>query len=460
MSWQQDVNSILEQEPELWLDYLTGRRLGGHIPQLKTRRIRVPGLGLKTLQFLLWTLSKWSPQADMARPKLRPMKFVVLATSRNQINTTSGIVEALRGQGDTVLAMSKKKRLKSEADQFLFTPIAFSAVDLARAFICYRNHASALYEQLKSQCTLGATDSYVEVAKVYLYLAYFYRVLKQVNPGYVITSNDHSAMNRCMLAIAHHLNIKTVYVQHASVSSAFPALLFDYAFLDGPAAAETYALCKDNYPDAFKRKIETTIIYSGQKKTLTKRSSEPQSAVGIAVNKLDDIDSVVRTMRLLAENGHRVIVRWHPRQNEQDVRKLEKQIKEGSPTAVLSNPEDESVDAFLNELQFLIAGNSSIHLEAAIKGVVPLYYEFSPLDSSDYYGYVEKGLARRVQSACELFSLLTSGEPPKLNSEAVRFYSSTFGTEWEGRESELVARYFASHPQSPNLEQPTRSTEV
>ncbi|MCG2579686.1 MAG: hypothetical protein KA296_02310 [Marinobacter sp.] len=445
MSWQKHLASIIEQEPELWLDYLTGKRLAGDLPMLKTKRFAPPTFGLKALWFAVWALGKWSFRAEFSPTTHAKSSFVVLATSRNQINTTSGTIEALRAEGNSVLGISKKKRLKATDEKRLYDPIAYNAKDIIRALIAFRNHGRTLDNQLKEKCVKGARSYFLEIAKVYLYLAYFYRILGETNPKYVVTSNDHSALNRCMLAIAHHLDIKTVYIQHASVSPAFPALLFDYAFLDGPAAAETYARCSDNRPDTLKRCVKPNIIYSGQKKSLTRQSEKTKHNVGIAVNKLDDMDSVIEVIQSLINQSVKVITRWHPRQSMSDIRKLEKQASY-SVNLTLSNPEHETVDDFLSSLDWLVAGNSSIHLEGAIKGVAPIYYEFSPAEISDYYGYAKKGLAKWVKSENELLAILTSGAPPELNRNAVRFYSSTFGTEWEGRESELVAKHLSSQP--------------
>lgn len=443
MNWHQHIAVILEQEPELWLDYLTGKRLAGDLPMLKKKRFGIPGFSLNTVWFVFWVVGKWSPASQLASEPEKKTDFLVLATSRNQINSTSSTISALRHDGKNVLALSKKKRLKASDDHKLYEPITHSAGDIVRALIGYRAHGRALYKRLKEHKTQKAERYFPEIAKVYLYLAYFFRVLSEAAPRYVITSNDHSALNRCMLAVAHHLDIKTVYIQHASVSTAFPALLFDYAFLDGPAAADIYQQCSENRPATLKRQVKTRIIYSGQKKSLTRRSAPTCDRVGIAVNKLDDMDSVIRLTQLLKKQGVNLVIRWHPRQSQHDIRRLQRQAGENSKLS-LSNPEHESINDFLNNVGWLVAGNSSIHLEAAIKGVAPIYFEFSRTDISDYYGYARRGLAKWVKSEEELIALLVSDAAPEVNEEAVRFYSSTFGTEWEGREGELVAKHLSS----------------
>lgn len=444
MSWSQDVSTILRQEPELWLDYLTGKRLTGDLPRPQKRPAHLPTFLLKSFWFFIWAATKWSPSTNKKRlTQGEGIDFLVLATSRNQINTTSSLMTSLVTLGQSVVGISKGKRLKSVEDQRLYQPITYGAMDIWRALLAYRAHGHALYRAMKDANNNFADQKFLEVAKVYLYLAYFYRTLNQCQPRAVVTSNDHSALNRCLLAVAHLLDIKTVYIQHASVSPYFPALLFDYAFLDGPAAAEIYADCADNRPESFNRALTSNITFSGQQKSLTTKPPSASKVTGIAINKLDNIASVLRLIRELADDGIAVRARWHPRQSKGDIRKLESESQKLASLA-LSDPERESVDEFLNHVTWLVAGNSSIHLEGAIKGIAPLYYEFSASPHPDYYGFVEKGVATWVKSEDDLIALLKSGRIPELNEEAVRFYSSTFGTEWEGRESELVARHLAS----------------
>ncbi|MBO6871994.1 MAG: hypothetical protein JJ882_15410, partial [Balneola sp.] len=63
-----------------------------------------------------------------------------------------------------------------------------------------------------------------------------------------------------------------------------------------------------------------------------------------------------------------------------------------------------------------------------------------PADQPDYYGYVKHGLSRSAASVEELLALVegTMGSHTP-NIEAVRYYSSTYLTQWENKEGDLVA---------------------
>ena len=63
-------------------------------------------------------------------------------------------------------------------------------------------------------------------------------ILKKYNPKILFLSNDHSPFNRCLLHHSKSMGIKTIYMQHASVSDKFPPLEFDYSLLDGQESFE------------------------------------------------------------------------------------------------------------------------------------------------------------------------------------------------------------------------------
>ena len=163
------------------------------------------------------------------------------------------------------------------------------------------------------------------------------------------------------------------------------------------------------------------------------------TVIGIALNVLDDADAGIAFIKALQEEGLNVRLRWHPGQAISDISQYRAALA-SSDRVSLSDPKKESISDFMAQIGWLIAGNSSIHLEAAIAGVMPIYYELSPPDHSDYYGYVKHDLTQPVASVAEVLELIEKtrhGHTP--NAEAVRYYSATYFTEWDGREGELVA---------------------
>lgn len=141
----------------------------------------------------------------------------------------------------------------------------------------------------------------------------------------------------------------------------------------------------------------------------------------------------------LQEKGLCVRLRWHPGQAISDINQYRAAFS-SSERISLSDPKQENVSDFLARIGWLIAGNSSIHLEAAIAGVMPIYYELTRPEHSDYYGYVKHGLAQQAASVPEVLQIIKETQHNHTpNAEAVRYYSDTYLTEWDGREGDLVA---------------------
>jgi hypothetical protein len=179
---------------------------------------------------------------------------------------------------------------------------------------------------------------------------------------------------------------------------------------------------------------------SGQKKPLAYNCSEKAGIVGIAVNRLDDIEYCLAVCQSLLDAGYSIRLRWHPRQDARDISGIEKKFKY-CPQVDLNDPNLSNLGGFFRGLGVLIAGNSSIHLEAALSGIKPAYFEFSSHEISDYYGYVARGIAEKAESVDELLAIVTRllSDKNPIDSSAVKYFSHTYGTEWFGHEGQLVA---------------------
>jgi hypothetical protein len=242
-----------------------------------------------------------------------------------------------------------------------------------------------------------------------------------------------------MLAVAHHLGIKTVYLQHASVSPIFPALRVNYAFLDGQCALDIYRQCEPNQPNTNRNAPLPKVILSGQKKHIKRSGKSESTLIGVALNVLDDAEAGIAFINALQDEGLGVRLRWHPGQAITNINQFRAAFASRERVS-LSDPKRESISDFMAEIGWLIAGNSSIHLEAAIAGVMPIYYELSPPNHSDYYGYVKHGLTQKAASVPEVLKIIEKTQDNHTpNAGAVRYYSDTYLTEWDGREGELVA---------------------
>ena len=433
--WYRDINAILEQEPETWLAYLYGQQLE-NIPHLTRIRPRFQGLVLRMCRYFLFLV--W--HVRLTQPAMLKTKadFMVFSGTANQMNSLEGTASILKKNGKRVVEIGHGKLLSSVEQRDRYIPFTFSILDIVKSLVLLVRNGPSLYKELQKKHPAAVKCCFDNFCSVYTYLVYFHRVLKQTRPSFVITSNDHNPPNRSLLAVAHYLGIKTVYLQHASVSSLFPALRVDYAFLDGQYSLDTYRECEKNQPPT-KRKVPTPkVLLTGQKKHLRRSDDREVTAIGIALNALDDATVAIQFVKELANAGQKLRVRWHPSQPEHEIRQYQKAF-EGLSHVQLSNPKTEQVSEFMVSIRWLVAGNSSIHLEAALAGVIPIYYELTAADHPDYYGYVRHGLAKRADSGVEILELVDAGYGAEgLDAEVVRYYSATFLTEWDGREDELV----------------------
>lgn len=301
---------------------------------------------------------------------------------------------------------------------------------------------------LRSVPTIGAVIRSALSATGYLRLAYARflerfilahglvheaeRLLRAIEPAFVLLSNDHSLLNRAMLHAAKSIGIPTGYVQHAAVTKGFPPLGFDVAFLDGLDALEKYDLPGSS---------GCTVFLTGMAKSdEARRRARPRdgvSVLGLALNPLDRPEAViafVTELRSLAPDLA-IVARPHP----SDARDWDALL----PGLERSDPRTESPFAFLDRVDALVCGPSSIALEAALVGVLPLTADFDGR-GVDHYGFVGSGLVRKVEDAGQALAVLKGhGGPP--SEELLRRYSATVGTSYDGRSAELVAELVMEH---------------
>jgi hypothetical protein len=288
------------------------------------------------------------------------------------------------------------------------------------------------------------------------WLVYAWAILTEMKPRFLILSNDHNTPNRCLIAMAHHLGVKTVYLQHASVSSIFPALRFDFAFLDGFAALERYKECEQNSPRAVQTYPMPSVFLSGQKKHLSHDSKTFGNAIALAINTADESKTVIAFSKRMLDDDKNLIIRWHPSQSRSYVQTLKDALEGYLERVTFSDPLKQSLGEFFSYAQVMVSGNSSIHLDAALAGLRTIYFEWqNPPDTSglngfvkDYYGYVQAGLSDAASTVDEVLELCKhyslEARQPDERAAAIRYFSETFGTLWEGREGELVAKTLAA----------------
>lgn len=433
--WYKRIRAILKKEPETWLAYLNGQQLE-NLPHLRSAKPRIQGAFLRILVFFFRTL-----QATRFKKKPEANQFLIYAGTANQQSALKDTLSALKVHGCRVTALTAYKNASTSAEKQGYQALTFSPLDVLKTAVMLIQRFRFLRSELTKTDRFLFSNKLDRFCSVYAHLTYFERLLRHQRPEFVVISNDHNVANRALLAVADEHGIDTVYMQHASVSPLFPALNVKYAFLDGQAAADTYNQCDRNHPPGKPPRTDRRIFLSGQKKTLRAHAQLDTYSVGVALNALDNPEDIDVFLSAIESKGISAKVRWHPGLKAHSLKPF-LDMFDNHLNVTKSDPKQEPIGDFLGSIKVLVAGNSSIHLEAALSHVVPIYYEFTPADNPDYYCYVKHGVSKRATTLEELVQLIQSinDENATINAQAVQHFSATYGTGWEGREGEFVVQ--------------------
>lgn len=219
----------------------------------------------------------------------------------------------------------------------------------------------------------------------------------------VLMANDHSYLQRLFLHAAKEVEVPTAYIQHALVSRHFPKLEFEHAFLYGEESLAKYEVAKGT-------QVYTTGIYDP---TIARFKKEAgiQYRVGIATNKLDDLNMVEALAKALI---HRykvsVLIRLHPNQS----------VEVNSFNSDRIELSQGSRDEYLRAIDYNVSANTSFHLDALLRGVPSFYSDLGGL-LTDYYGFMQMGLVNRLNLDRTYEELCHHA----VESELLRKYSST-----------------------------------
>jgi hypothetical protein len=441
------LNSIIDSRQEDDFPFLYGRRLSD-LDYMKQKPPRFRGVIFRIASFF-WFLIKHTTLSQ-SRSKLSCRVFFFAGTI-NQYLSLSPTITALLSKGEEVSflvsrSLSRYLKDKSEHEKLLAEPQVISL-----AILLFFRRAPAFYLRLKrGHRVVEIRDHFNKFCQSYFYLAYFYRILRQQRPDLVCISNDHNVSNRCLMAVCEALEIKHLYMQHASVSDLFPPLQCHFALLDGERALETYQFCfRRSFGrggDSFSGARKPVIFLTGQKKKIQVNFNQARhrpglSVVGIAANQIDDYSCVISLVQRLQSLGLSVAIRTHPFQPPSFLEQLQAADCKWDTLSV-ARAMDEPLSDFFSRIDLLVAGNSSIHLEAALAGLSTVYFEMSNVvHKPDYYGYLKNHVSFSLPvnfERSDLEVIYRKVCSPERNN-AVRQYSATFDTPWQDKEGELCA---------------------
>lgn len=256
--------------------------------------------------------------------------------------------------------------------------------------------------------------------------------LEYYNVKVLVLSNDHNNINRCLIFNAIDMNIKTVYVQHASVKKGFPRLVFSYSFLDGRESLEKYMLDGQPLGDVYlSGGVRFDILYD----KLRIRKGKV-NVVGVAINMLDDIEKVKSLCMMLKTNDfEKIILRPHPRYQYLDCDWLDKN------GILISEPKKETSFDFISKIDFMISNESAIHLDASIMHCPTVLYNMSVNDILDDYGFFKNGLVKIAKNEDELMKCISNQNEILPSKEIIQYYNASSYSPLEGNLGKTIALF-------------------
>ena len=279
---------------------------------------------------------------------------------------------------------------------------------------------------------MWSTYGYFQLAKEYLE---HYKVKA------LVVSSDQGEFHRCLLLNAKKMDIKTIYVQHASVAKGFPKLIASYSFLDGQESLDKYLEAGQPEGKVF---LSGGVRFDPVFQQYPTKHAREVKTVGIAINMLDDFEKVKGLCGFLLEHGYKLSLRPHPRYGSLDRAWLTENA------IAYSDPKEESSFDFINSIDLMISNESSIHLDAAMMHCPSLLFNFSTHQIIDHYSYISSGLVSVADSEARLIELIQDPKTLVSTIETLQFYNASCGTKLEGHLGEAIATFIhtivASNP--------------
>lgn len=307
--------------------------------------------------------------------------IVFFVTTKNQRDAVRPVIDSLKKKSLSSMLFSDKRELACKIKIGLYDLFCFYVL----FFFWFLQGGNKFVRRL----------GFRVVIKSYFYYFCSIRIFKGFD-GVAVFSNDHSLAPRSVFLGAKMSGVKTAYIQHAAVSALFPALKFDYAFLDGENSISKYRLIAERTSTPLLSQVFELGCPKADSFFSLSRQRRPELTsltLGVAINLLDDIDGVIAMINELLGGGLCTVrFRPHPRVV---VSLAQKRKLESLGEKFIWN-EGESLEDFLAAINVLVAGDTGLHLEAVASGAVSLYTNFGS-SYDDYYGFAEQGVSHAVE---------------------------------------------------------------
>ena len=249
------------------------------------------------------------------------------------------------------------------------------------------------------------------------------------NINKVVFANDHNVENRLFKISCENQKIKTIYLQHASVTNLFPKLDFDQSFLFGKVDLMKYVdigTIKGEVVLAGSPKFDE--LYQHRRKA----NFEKTHTFGIALNLIDEVEKIeLLIATVLMNTSYNIVIRMHPGD-----RRI---FSFNSKRVKLHNANEIPLIDFFGEIDFLISGESSIHLESLYLKIPSFFVELTSKPTKDYYQILKSGLVKYFKielSTDELFQKFSSSE--MIDELKLKNFIQSVGENYDGKVGELI----------------------
>ena len=327
------------------------------------------------------------------------------------------------------ISLIKKKRNDSEIfGDYGFGDFSFPIYKSYILSLPYYKEISNLYKYSANYLRLSFSFAFHEYWLTYGHFIMLVNFFKNADVEVVVVANDQYLRTRLIPYVCDFIGIKSVYIQHASVSLDFPRLIFNYALLEGRDSLDKYLKIG---------KIDSEVFLLGS-------SKEPKSDeictkervynIGICFGLIDDVLKVEKLIQevLKSYDCGNIFLRPHPREGRVAfVQNMLSKYNIG-----FSDSKNEETSKFFKKVECIIASESNIHLEAVLQNIYSIYYQLTENDRQKYdvYGFLSAKLIVDFTDINLLKEILfkLKKEKPNVRSNA-RYYNDTIGTKFEGQ---------------------------
>ena len=348
-------------------------------------------------------------------------------------------------------SINNQRSLNRIVESLRFNNISISIIDKGVSYVHYPMIPISLFSVMALpfcwKLFLGVTESEKRIMTYFIdnYILspglvwFYYKIIRDATPDCVIMANDHGYSRKALEYVCEDYGVKTIYVQHAPVCDNFPELHFKYNFLDGQDSFTKYTLCgKKIQGETF---LLGAIRHDNLAEYRKNRTVQPRKTIGVGVNPLDDIQVLSSFCTGLMDiyPGYDLKIRLHP-----SIKDFNLSIKKPDRVFITS-ARDENVIDFFDTIDFLIAGDSGIHLDAVLSGVPTVVANFTRSGYVDSYDFVSCGMLKYANSFNDIPIMIEFINEHGVDETLVRRYDASFNKSYSGNSSAIVSDFILNH---------------